>query len=118
MTNVFQNKIKIIFTLLLTFQNIVRYFTSSKTNFKKMKTLQEIKNEIAVKNGCENWKDLLSTFHKGEHESFYDKVCIEYFNQKIDYIADDIDFSNCYDGGAHCGRDAHENRIRSYKESI
>lgn len=83
-----------------------------------MKTIQEIKQEIADKNNCSDWNDLLLTFHKGEHDKFYDMVSKRYCNEKLQLIADNIDWNNCYDGGSHCGRDAHEKYIISFKDQI
>lgn len=81
-----------------------------------MKTIQQIKDKIALDIGCSDWNDLLMTFNKGDHEGFYDQVSIEYANEKLQYAADNIDWSNCYDGGCHCGRDAHEQYIISLKD--
>lgn len=81
-----------------------------------MKTLQEIKHIIAIQNGYSSWAELLSTFHKGDHEEFHDKVSVMYANNKLQYAADNMDWSNCYDGGCHCGRDRHEQSILSLKE--
>ena len=62
-----------------------------------MNTLQQVKDEIAQKNECLNWKDLLMTFHKGEHEGFYDKASMLYANEKLQLAADNLDPYNCYD---------------------
>lgn len=81
-----------------------------------MKTLKEIKQEIAYDNGCACWGDLLATFHIGQHESFYDKAAIRYANSKIDEIAQNIDWCNCYEGGDFCATDGYEIFILSFKE--
>lgn len=81
-----------------------------------MRTLTAIKNAIAIENGCTDWGNLLISFHKGSHESFYDKVSLQYSNEKLQYAADNIEWDNCYDGGDHCGRDKHEQQILKLKD--
>lgn len=41
-----------------------------------------------------------------------------YANQKLDEAANNIDWDNCYDGGQHCGRDAHEQSILNLKDEL
>ena len=46
------------------------------------------------------------------------KIAKIYANAKLDEAANNIDWENCYDGGCHCGRDAHEKNILSLKDEI
>lgn len=83
-----------------------------------MKTLEQIKLEVAKENGCNSWRELIITFHFGDHDTFYDKVAMLYSNAKLQYAADYIDWGNCYDGGAYCATERHEKYIESIKDII